>query len=143
TILTSWPAWSSPQADLAALRHEMPQLPPSRRGGAIPLFDAALLLRGVCRNSAGHDAHGRVRSNDAVDRSGDSSLVRRIAAAPDLQAADEAHARVNDWLAEIAGASAGKTLTRLSAAHPRLDALMTALAGRSPFPLDHRRRPPV
>src|SRR5262245_8447362 len=86
---------------------------------------------GVCRNSSGHDAHGRVRSNDAVDRSGDSSLVRRIAAAPDLQAADEARARVNDWLAEIAGASAGKTLSRLSAAHPRLDALMTGREGGS------------
>src|SRR5262245_46733934 len=109
----------------------MSQLPASRRCGAIHLFDAALLLRGVCRNSPGHDAHGRVRSNDAVDRSGDSSLVRRIAAAPHLQAADEARARVNHWLAEIAGASAGKTLTRLSAAHPRLDALMTGREGGS------------
>src|SRR5262245_66334605 len=80
--------------------------------------------------------------NDAVDRSGDSSLVRRIAAAPQLQAADEARARVNDWLAEIAGASAGKTLTRLSAAHPRLDALMTGLAGASPYLWDLVRGSP-
>ena len=77
-----------------------------------------------------------------MDRSGDSSLVRRIAAAPRLQAADEARARVNDWLAEIAGASAGKTLTRLSAAHPRLDALMTGLAGGSPYLWDLVRGSP-
>src|SRR5215510_13491580 len=120
----------------------MSQLPASRRRGAIHLFDAALLLRGVCRKPPGHDAHARVRSNDAVDRSGDSSLVRRIAAAPQLQAADEARARVNDWLAEIAGASAGKTLTRLSAAHPRLDALMTGLAGGSPYLWDLVRGSP-
>src|SRR5262249_57499384 len=81
-------------------------------------------------------------SNDGVERSGDSWLVRRIAAAPQLQAADEARARVNDWLVEIAGASAGKTLTRLSAAHPRLDALMTGLAGGSPYLWDLVRGSP-
>src|SRR6266567_5632022 len=75
----------------------------------------------------------RVRRMTSVDRLGDSSLVRRIAAAPHLQAADEARARVNDWRAEIAGVSAGKTLIRLSAAHPRLDALITGLAGGSPY----------
>jgi len=68
-----------------------------------------------------------------VDGSGDSSLVRRIAAAPHPQAADEARARVDEWLAEIADLPAGKTLTRLSAAHPRLEALMMGLADGSPF----------
>src|SRR5262249_26791293 len=79
--------------------------------------------------SCGHD---RVRRMTSVESLGDSSLVRRIAAAPHLQAADEARARVNDWRAEIAGVSAGKTLTRLAAAHPRLDALITGLAGGAP-----------
>ncbi len=78
----------------------------------------------------------------SVDRLGDSSLVRRIAAAPHLQAADESRARVNDWRAEIAGVSAGKTLIRLSAAHPRLDALITGLAGGSPYLWDLVRDSP-
>jgi len=69
----------------------------------------------------------------SVNRSGDSSLVGRIAAAPHLQAADEARARVNEWLAEIAGLPAGQTLTRLAAAHPMLEALMTGLADGSPY----------
>src|SRR6476659_1489843 len=69
----------------------------------------------------------------SVDRSDDSSLVRRIVRAPHLQAADEARARVNEWLAEIAGLPAGKTLTRLATAHPRLEALMTGLADGSPY----------
>src|SRR5258708_38391190 len=68
----------------------------------------------------------------SVNQSGDSSLVRRIARAPHVQAADEARARVNEWLAEIAGLPAGQTLTRLAAAHPRLEALMTGLGGGSP-----------
>src|SRR5262245_66147602 len=80
--------------------------------------------------SCGHD---RVRRMTSVESLGDSSLVRRIAAAPHLQAADEARARVNDWRAEIAGVSAGKTLTRLAAAHPRLDALIPGLAGGSRY----------
>src|SRR5260370_16860568 len=68
----------------------------------------------------------------SVNQSGDSSLVRRIAGVPHVQAADEARARVNEWLAEIAGLPAGQTLTRLAAAHPRLEALMTGLADGSP-----------
>src|SRR5215831_17689901 len=68
-----------------------------------------------------------------VDRSGDILLVRRIVTAPHLHAADEGCARVNEWLAEIAGLPAGKTLTRLAAAHPRLAALMTGLADGSPY----------
>src|SRR5262249_60444518 len=74
----------------------------------------------------------RVRRMTSVESLGDSSLVRRLAAAPHLQAANEARARVDDWRAEIAGGSAGKTLTRLTAAHPRLDALITGLAGGPP-----------
>jgi [glutamine synthetase] adenylyltransferase / [glutamine synthetase]-adenylyl-L-tyrosine phosphorylase len=69
----------------------------------------------------------------SVNQSGDSSLVRRIVRAPHLQAADEARARVNEWLAEIAGLPAGQTLTRLAAAHPRFEALMKGLADGSPY----------
>ena len=69
----------------------------------------------------------------SLDGSDDSSLVRRIGAAPQLQAADEARARVNEWLAEIVDLPAGKTLTRLAAAHPRLEALMMGLADGSPY----------
>src|SRR5215510_79309 len=84
----------------------------------------------------------RVRRMTSVDRLGDSSLVRRIAAAPHLQAAGEARARVNDWLVEIAAVPAGKTLIRLSAAHPTLDALITGLAGGSPYLWDLVRGSP-
>src|SRR6516225_4402624 len=76
--------------------------------------------------------HDRIRRMTSVESLGDSSLVRRIAAAPHLQATDEARARVANWRVEIAGVSAGKTLTRLAAAHPRLDALITGLADRAP-----------
>ena len=74
----------------------------------------------------------------SLNRSGDSSLVRRIAAPPYLQDADEARARVNEWLAEIAGLTAGKTLTRLAAAHPRLEALMAGLARQYPADVTER-----
>src|SRR5499427_1075141 len=84
----------------------------------------------------------RVRRMTSVESLGDSSLVRRLAAAPHLQAANEARARVDDWRAEIAGGSAGKTLTRLTAAHPRLDALITGLAGGSPYLWDLVREAP-
>src|SRR5262245_41162230 len=84
----------------------------------------------------------RVRRMTSVDRLGDSSLVRRIVAAPHLQAAGEARARVNDWLAEIAAVPAGKTLIRLSAAHPTLGALITGLAGGSPYLWDLVRDSP-
>jgi glutamate-ammonia-ligase adenylyltransferase len=84
----------------------------------------------------------RVRRTTSVDGWRDSSLVRRIAAGPHLQAEDEARARVDDWLAEIARTPAGKTLTRLSAAHPRLDALILGLAGGSPYLWDLVRGSP-
>src|SRR5262249_24542111 len=90
----------------------------------------------------GHDGHPRIRRMTSVDGLRDSSLVRRIAAAPHLQAAGEARARVNHWLAEIAAVPAGKTLTRLSAAHPTLDALITGLAGGSPYLWDLVRASP-
>src|SRR5262245_25587636 len=94
----------------------------------MPVFSE--LVCAVLAGVAGTFPHWRMIS---VDGSGDSSLVRRIAAAPHLQAADEARARVNEWLAEIADLPAGKTLTCLSAAHPRLAALMMGLADGSPY----------
>ena len=75
-----------------------------------------------------------------MNGSGDSSLVRRIAGAPHVQAADEARARVNEWLAEIAGLPAGQMLTRLAAAHPRLEALMTKVPMNKDGPAGGNRR---
>ena len=57
------------------------------------------------------------------------TLAQRIVAAPQLTAAEVAHARVERWLAEIASSAAGRTLARLLAAHPTLNTLMAG-AGR-------------
>src|SRR5262249_46313885 len=86
----------------------------------------------------------RVRRMTSVDRLGDSSLVRRIVAAPHLQAAGEARARAGYTcgLAEPPALPAGKTLIRLSAAHPTLGALITGLAGGSPYLWDLVRGSP-
>ena len=67
------------------------------------------------------------RPSDTTD-----ALAHRIAAAPHVGAADEAHVRIKDWLAEIADTPAGVNLRRLFAAHPMLDALMAGLAESSP-----------
>src|SRR6478609_11542768 len=67
----------------------------------------------------------------AIDQTG--SLAHRIKAAPQLAAASEARARVNDWLADIADRTAGKKLTQLLAAHPRLDGLVMGLAEGSRY----------
>jgi len=64
---------------------------------------------------------------------GEGPLARRITVAPKLSAAEAAHARVEDWLAEIARAPAGKTLGRLFADHPTVKTLMAALAEGSPY----------
>ena len=45
----------------------------------------------------------------------DASLARRIAAAPCVEAAEEAQARLADWLAEIADAPTGDALRRVIA----------------------------
>jgi glutamate-ammonia-ligase adenylyltransferase len=78
---------------------------------------------------------------NSLDGSPIGLLARRIAAAP-LHAADTAPARVQDWLAEIAGTPAGKTLPRLLAAHPTLNALVTGLAEGSPYLWDLIRGEP-
>jgi glutamate-ammonia-ligase adenylyltransferase len=71
----------------------------------------------------------------AVARPDDQTgtLAQRIRASQHLIAASEARARVNDWLAEIADTSAGKTLSRLFAAHPMLDRLIMGLAEGSRY----------
>jgi glutamate-ammonia-ligase adenylyltransferase len=70
------------------------------------------------------------------------ALARRIAAAPYLRAPDAAHARVEEWLAEIADAPAGRALARLLADHPTLDVLITGLAEGSPDLWDRARAAP-
>ena len=69
-------------------------------------------------------------------------LAQRIAAAPHLRTADEARARVEDWLADIADRRAGRTLRRLFADHSTLAALMTGLADGSPYLWDLARGSP-
>jgi glutamate-ammonia-ligase adenylyltransferase len=70
------------------------------------------------------------------------ALARRIAAAPYLRAPDAAHARVEEWLAEIADAPAGRALARLLADHPTLNALIAGLAEGSPDLWDRARAAP-
>jgi [glutamine synthetase] adenylyltransferase / [glutamine synthetase]-adenylyl-L-tyrosine phosphorylase len=71
------------------------------------------------------------------------SLAQRIAAAPALCRADEARARVADWLAEIADAPAGQALTRLLADHPTLAALIAGLAEGAPYLWELARAEPA
>jgi [glutamine synthetase] adenylyltransferase / [glutamine synthetase]-adenylyl-L-tyrosine phosphorylase len=72
----------------------------------------------------------------------DGTLAQRIAAAPQLHAADEARGRVDDWLAELAETPAGKALRRLLADHSNAAALVTGLADGSPYLWDLARRSP-
>jgi [glutamine synthetase] adenylyltransferase / [glutamine synthetase]-adenylyl-L-tyrosine phosphorylase len=73
------------------------------------------------------------RQMSSPAHSADGALAQRITSAPPLAAADAAQARMHDWLGEIAGTAAGKTLARLMAAHPRLGALIAGLADGSPY----------
>ena len=72
----------------------------------------------------------------------DASLARRIAAAPCVEAAKEAQARLADWLAEIADAPTGDPLRRVIAENPALEALLTGLAGGSSYLWDLVRASP-
>jgi glutamate-ammonia-ligase adenylyltransferase len=72
----------------------------------------------------------------------DGSLGRRIAAAPSVQAAQQAQARVTAGLAEIADLPAGERLRRLCAAYPNLEALLVGLAGGSSYLWDLARASP-
>src|SRR5262245_61421945 len=74
---------------------------------------------------------------------GQGPLAQRIVAVPRPRASDEAHARVEDWLAEIAATSPGATLRRLLAGHPALAGLMTALADGSSYLWDLARAEPA
>jgi glutamate-ammonia-ligase adenylyltransferase len=70
---------------------------------------------------------------NSVAGSAHGSLAQRLTAAPQLRAGEAAHARVRDWLAENAATPAGRTLTRLFAAHPLVGTLITGLAEGSPY----------
>ena len=69
-------------------------------------------------------------------------LAQRIVAAPKLRDADAAHARVADWLEDIAGTSAGDALAGLFVAHATLHALIAGLAEASPYLWDLVRSSP-
>jgi [glutamine synthetase] adenylyltransferase / [glutamine synthetase]-adenylyl-L-tyrosine phosphorylase len=70
------------------------------------------------------------------------SLAQRIVTAPQLFAADEAHARLDEWLDELSGSPAGDTLKQLLTDHPTVRALIAALAEGSPYLWDLARREP-
>jgi glutamate-ammonia-ligase adenylyltransferase len=72
----------------------------------------------------------------------EASLARRMGEPPSPFAPEAAHARVADWLAEIAGAPAGPTLAQLLAAQPRLAGLVAAIADGSPYLWDLVRADP-
>jgi glutamate-ammonia-ligase adenylyltransferase len=72
-----------------------------------------------------------------------SSLAQRIAAAPHLCAAREAHARLAGWLADIAATEAGAGIARLLAAHPVARSLIAAIAEGSPYLWDLVRADPA
>jgi len=72
----------------------------------------------------------------------DASLARRIAAAPCLEAAEEARARLADWLAEIADTPAGDALRQVIAGSPALEALLAGLADGSSYLWDLVRASP-
>ena len=62
-----------------------------------------------------------------------ATLAGAVVGAPRLAAAKDARARFSQWLAEIGRTDAGKTLKRLVAASPKVEALLVGLAGGSPF----------
>ena len=84
-------------------------------------------------------------ASGALERANDQTgpLAQRIKASPHLAAASEARARVNDWLADIADRTAGKTLTQLLAAHPMLDGLVMGLAEGSRYLWELARADPA
>ena len=84
-------------------------------------------------------------ASGALERANDqtSPLAQRIKASPHLAAASESRARVNDWLADIADRTAGRTLTRLLAAHPMLDELVMGLAEGSRYLWELARADPA
>src|SRR5262245_48325213 len=61
------------------------------------------------------------------------ALALRMAAAPRLAAGEAAHARLEQWLAEIAATPAGGTLARLLTDHPTVRTLIAALADGAPY----------
>jgi glutamate-ammonia-ligase adenylyltransferase len=70
------------------------------------------------------------------------ALARRIVTAPRVSAQAPAKAAVQDWLTEIAGSVAGKTLMQLLAEHPTLAALIEGVAEGSPYLWDLVRANP-
>ncbi len=71
-----------------------------------------------------------------------NSLAQRIVTAPQLFAADEARARVGEWLDELSGSPAGDTLKQLVTEHPTVHALIAALAEGAPYLWDLARQDP-
>src|SRR5262245_3499269 len=60
-------------------------------------------------------------------------LASRMVAAPLLSAPDEARAKVESWLSEIAGSASGQAVQELIGRSPRLRAVLEGLADGSPY----------
>src|SRR2546430_779823 len=80
---------------------------------------------------------------DRTDGRTEETLAQRIVAAPVLLASDRMQARLDDWLADIAGTPAGTILPRLLVEHPRLNALLVGIAEGSPYLWDLARADPA
>src|SRR4051794_2612892 len=74
-----------------------------------------------------------VRKKNKPSVKDDKTLVLALADAPRLMDRKAAQARVAEWLTEIGRSAAGKTIKRLAAASPKLEALLLGLADGSPY----------
>ncbi|MEA2938952.1 MAG: [glutamine synthetase] adenylyltransferase / [glutamine synthetase]-adenylyl-L-tyrosine, partial [Alphaproteobacteria bacterium] len=80
---------------------------------------------------------------ERVSNAGQGTLAQRVVAAPTLLAPQAAHARVADWLAEIAATPAGASLKRLLDRHPEAHALIAGIAEGSPYLWELARAEPA
>jgi len=104
--------------DLAAARRADPANSSSRT------TNLPLLIARACRNRSRHAS----LAAPWILRSGGALLLGAR-----LLQAEEAHARLADWLAGVSGTPAGATLKRLIADHSNVQALMAGLAEGSPI----------
>jgi len=75
---------------------------------------------------------GRKSGKRPISKGEDGALVRRLAGAlPRVSA--QGGKRSAEWLSSIAGSAAGKALKSLIPAQPRLGALLSGIAGASPY----------
>jgi glutamate-ammonia-ligase adenylyltransferase len=74
-----------------------------------------------------------------TDAKNGEALADRITVAPQLASPDDAHARLNGWLNDIAGSPAGEALRQRVAASATIETLLAGIAESSPFLWDLAR----